>query len=148
MDEASDEDLMARIAQGDERAFRVIARRYAPRAVGLARRITRNAADADEITQEALLRVWLNAPRWRPTAAFRTWFYRVVTAGWLPRSRDCPNASARQSCLPIMKVSATPRQPPCSKRPSPASKRCSCAQNARCAQSSAQFSTAHPSEAA
>jgi RNA polymerase sigma-70 factor, ECF subfamily len=78
MAEASDEELMARIARGDEAAFRLIARRYAARAVGLARRVTGNAADAEDIAQEALLRVWINAPRWRPTAAFRTWFHRVV----------------------------------------------------------------------
>jgi RNA polymerase sigma-70 factor (ECF subfamily) len=90
MDEASDEDLMARIAQGDQRAFGLLATRYAPRAVGLARRITRNEADADEIVQEALLRVWLNAPRWRPTALFRTWFYRVVVNLCLNRRRRAP----------------------------------------------------------
>jgi RNA polymerase sigma-70 factor (ECF subfamily) len=90
MAEASDEDIMARIAQGDERAFRQLALRYAPRAVGLARRITRNEADADEVVQEALLRVWINAPRWQPTAAFRTWFYRVVLNLCLNRRRRAP----------------------------------------------------------
>jgi RNA polymerase sigma-70 factor (ECF subfamily) len=78
MDEASDEELMRRVAQGDEPAFRRLARRYAARATGLARRITGNPADAEEVVQEALLRVWTNAPRWRPLASFRTWFYRVV----------------------------------------------------------------------
>jgi RNA polymerase sigma-70 factor (ECF subfamily) len=87
MDEASDEDLMARIAGGDEPAFRLLARRYATRAVGLARRITGNDADAEEVVQEALLRVWTNAPRWRPLAAFRTWFYRVVLNLCLSRRR-------------------------------------------------------------
>jgi RNA polymerase sigma-70 factor (ECF subfamily) len=77
-EEADDEDLMARIATGDQAAFHRLARRHAPRALGLARRITRNAADAEEIVQEALLRVWINAPRWRPTATIGTWLYRVV----------------------------------------------------------------------
>jgi RNA polymerase sigma-70 factor (ECF subfamily) len=90
MDEASDEDLMARIAGGDEPAFRLLARRYATRAVGLARRITGNDADAEEVVQEALLRVWINAPRWRPLAAFRTWFYRVVLNLCLSRRRRAP----------------------------------------------------------
>ena len=90
MDEASDEDLMARIAAGDEPAFRLLARRYAARAVGLARRITGNDADAEEVVQEALLRVWTNAPRWRPLAAFRTWFYRVVLNLCLSRRRRAP----------------------------------------------------------
>jgi RNA polymerase sigma-70 factor (ECF subfamily) len=90
MDEASDEDLMARIAAGDEPAFRLLARRYAGRAVSLARRITGNDADAEEVVQEALLRVWTNAPRWRPLAAFRTWFYRVVLNLCLSRRRRAP----------------------------------------------------------
>ena len=93
MDGASDEDLMARISQGDERAFRLLARRYLPRALGLARRVLGNEADAEEVVQEALLRVWLNAARWRPTAAFRTWFYRVVLNLCLNRKRRAPFAA-------------------------------------------------------
>lgn len=84
---------MARIAAGDEPAFRVIARRYASRAQGLARRILGNEADAEEIVQEALLRLWINAPRWRPAAAFRTWFYRVVINLCLNRKRRAPFAA-------------------------------------------------------
>jgi RNA polymerase sigma-70 factor, ECF subfamily len=90
MDGASDEDLMLRIATGDEPAFRVLARRYAPLALRLARRIMANSADAEEIVQEALLRVWINAPRWRPVATFRTWFYRVVVNLCLNRKRRAP----------------------------------------------------------
>ena len=90
MDEASDEQLMQRVAQGDEPAFRLLAARYAPRAIGLARRITGNDADAEEVVQEALLRLWVNAPRWRPLAAFRTWFYRIVLNLCLGRRRRAP----------------------------------------------------------
>jgi RNA polymerase sigma-70 factor (ECF subfamily) len=90
MDEASDEDLMARIGRGDEAAFRLISRRYAGRAVGLARRVTGSDADSDDIAQDALLRVWINAPRWRPSATFRTWFYRVVLNLCLNRRRRRP----------------------------------------------------------
>src|SRR5262245_27377947 len=90
MDEASDEDLMQRVAAGDEPAFRLLSGRYAGRALQLARRITGNPADAEEVVQEALLRVWINAPRWRPLAAFRTWFYRVVLNLCLSRRRRSP----------------------------------------------------------
>jgi len=96
MDE-SDEDLMARIAGGDEAAFRLLARRYLPRALGLARRISGNDADAEELAQEALLRVWINAPRWRPAAAFRTWFYRVVVNLCLNRRRRPPSAALAEA---------------------------------------------------
>ena len=90
MDGASDEELMLRIAAGEEPAFRVLARRYAPLALRLARRVMGSSADAEEIVQEALLRLWVNAPRWRPVASFRTWFYRVVLNLCLNRKRRAP----------------------------------------------------------
>ncbi|HLL26249.1 MAG TPA: sigma-70 family RNA polymerase sigma factor [Xanthobacteraceae bacterium] len=101
MDPTSDEELMLRIAKGDERAFRELAPRYAARAIGLARRITGNEADAEEIVQEAFLRVWVNAPRWRPAAAFRTWFYRIVFNLSLNRRR-------RASFLPLEEAGDPP----------------------------------------
>ncbi len=100
MDGASDEDLMARVATADELAFGVLTRRYAPRALGLARRIMGNEADAEEIVQEALLRLWINAPRWRPAAAFRTWFYRVVVNLCLNRKRRAPFAALEDAGEP------------------------------------------------
>jgi RNA polymerase sigma-70 factor, ECF subfamily len=88
--DSTDEELMARIATGDEAAFRQLARRHLPRALALARRFTANEADAEEVAQEAILRVWLTAPRWRPVAAFRTWLYRVVVNLCLNRRRRAP----------------------------------------------------------
>src|SRR3954463_1148246 len=54
----------------------------------------RNEALAEEIVQDALLRVWSNAPRWRPEAAFRTWLYRIVV-------NLCLNARRRAPDLPL-----------------------------------------------
>src|SRR4029077_16858311 len=82
----SDEALMARVARGDERAFQVLARRHLPAMLGLARRILRNAAKAEDVAQEALMRVWTYAPRWRPLALFRTWLTRVVVNLCLARN--------------------------------------------------------------
>src|SRR5215813_6284648 len=93
MDEASDEQLMAQVARGDEAAFRALSHRYAAHAIALARRILGNDADAEEVVQEALLRLWVHAPRWRPAAAFRTWFYRVVVNLCLNRKRRAPFAA-------------------------------------------------------
>jgi RNA polymerase sigma-70 factor (ECF subfamily) len=86
----SDEALMARVARGDERAFRELARRHLPAMLGLARRILGNAADAEDVAQEALLRVWTHAPRWQPLALFRTWLSRVVVNLCLDRKRKAP----------------------------------------------------------
>jgi RNA polymerase sigma-70 factor (ECF subfamily) len=58
--------------------------------LGLARRILGNAADAEDVVQEAMLRVWTHAPRWRPLAAFRTWLTRVVVNLCLDRKRRAP----------------------------------------------------------
>ncbi|MGD9844187.1 MAG: sigma-70 family RNA polymerase sigma factor [Variibacter sp.] len=78
---------MHRIAGGDRQAFRVLARRHSAPAAGFARRMVGSEADAEEVVQEALLRVWVNAPRWRPLASFRTWFYRIVLNLCLSRRR-------------------------------------------------------------
>src|SRR4051812_40165795 len=94
MDGPSDQDLMARTAQGDRAAFRMLAHRHAGHAFGLARRVLGNEALAEEIVQDALLRVWIHAPRWRPEAAFRTWLYRVVV-------NLCLNARRRTPDLPL-----------------------------------------------
>jgi RNA polymerase sigma-70 factor (ECF subfamily) len=86
----SDEVLMAAVARGDRRAYRELARRHLPAMLGLARRILGNAADAEDVAQEAMLRVWTHAPRWQPLAAFRTWLTRVVVNLCLDRKRRAP----------------------------------------------------------
>lgn len=94
MDGPPDHDLMGRAAQGDERAFQTLARRHAAGALRVARRILGNGALAEEIVQDAFLRVWINAPRWRPDAAFRTWLYRIVI-------NLCLNVRRRPADLPL-----------------------------------------------
>jgi RNA polymerase sigma-70 factor (ECF subfamily) len=89
MDE-SDEALMVRVARGDEQAFRLLARRHLPAMLGLARRMLGNAAEAEDVAQEALMRVWTHAPRWQPLAQFRTWLTRIVVNLCLDRKRRAP----------------------------------------------------------
>jgi RNA polymerase sigma-70 factor (ECF subfamily) len=86
----SDEALMARIARGDELAFGQLSRRHVPAMLRIARRILGNAADAEDVAQEAMLRVWTHAPRWQPLAQFRTWLTRVVVNLCLDRKRRAP----------------------------------------------------------
>ena len=88
LEETTDEDLMLKVAKGDESAFRRLAKRHAAKTFALTRRMLGNDADAEEIVQEAMLRVWVNAPRWRPDAAFRTWLYRVTFNLCLNRRRQ------------------------------------------------------------
>ena len=86
----SDEALMARVAKGDQGAYRTLTGRHLPAMLGLARRILGNAADAEDVVQEAMLRVWTHAPRWQPLAAFRTWLTRIVVNLGLDRKRRAP----------------------------------------------------------
>lgn len=88
--DVSDLALMARVATGDEAAYRLLTRRHVPAMLGLARRILGNAADAEDVAQEAMLRVWTHAPRWQPLALFRTWLTRVVVNLCLDRKRRAP----------------------------------------------------------
>nr|WP_321983315.1 RNA polymerase sigma factor [uncultured Lichenicoccus sp.] len=77
--EDPDAPLVARVAQGDEAAFRILVDRKLPRLHALAQRLLGPTGEADDVAQEALLRAWRQASRWRPGAArFDTWLHRVV----------------------------------------------------------------------
>lgn len=83
-----DAALMARIAAGDRRAFQTFARRYAAKCFAIARRVLRDPSDAEEVVQEALLRVWEHAAAWRgSTAQATTWLYRIVVNLAIDRTR-------------------------------------------------------------
>ncbi|PWR18094.1 RNA polymerase sigma-70 factor (ECF subfamily) [Zavarzinia compransoris] len=75
---ADDDSLMRRIAGGDEAAFALLMDRHLARAVALARRVTGSPAIAEEIAQEAFLRVWTRAADWQPQARVSTWLWRIV----------------------------------------------------------------------
>ena len=83
-----DRALMRRIVERDQEAFAALAERHAATALGLAQRIVRNAADAEDVVQESLTRLWVFADRWNPdTARFSSWFYRIVTNQAISRIR-------------------------------------------------------------
>jgi RNA polymerase sigma-70 factor, ECF subfamily len=81
--EPSDNDddlLLRRIADDDEAAFRELVSRHIDRAFALALRILGNRADAEDVVQDAFLKVWIHRGRWiEGRAKFSTWLYRVVT---------------------------------------------------------------------
>jgi RNA polymerase sigma-70 factor (ECF subfamily) len=87
----SDDALMQRVAQGDSAAFARLVALHMPRIVSVAWRMTGSRSDADDVAQEAFARVWVNAPKWRPTAqggaSLGTWLYRVVMNLCIDRKR-------------------------------------------------------------
>lgn len=103
---AADETLVAWSAAGDRRAFAALAGRHLPRLHGLALRITGNAAEAEDVAQEALLRAWQHAGRFDPSKArFGTWLYRIAAnlaidhARRRPAARPLPDADALVAAL-------------------------------------------------
>ncbi|MEM8787370.1 MAG: sigma-70 family RNA polymerase sigma factor [Pseudomonadota bacterium] len=77
---ARDASLLAAYAAGDTVAARAILTEQAPRILALARRMLGGQeAEAEEVTQEALIRLWRAAPHWRAgEALISTWLYRVA----------------------------------------------------------------------
>jgi RNA polymerase sigma-70 factor (ECF subfamily) len=85
---ASDEDLLARIADEDRGAFTSLMRRHGKQVRGLAFAFSGRAADADDLTQEVFLLLWRRPDAWKPgKAAFATWLYRVVANRCLDQAR-------------------------------------------------------------
>ncbi len=83
---------MAAIAGGDHQAFQILMGRHMKSVLALAQRMMGTVIDADEIAQEAFLRVWRTASRWRLDGGsrFTTWLYRVVVNLCLDRRRRAP----------------------------------------------------------
>jgi RNA polymerase sigma-70 factor (ECF subfamily) len=73
-----DEDLVRRVGQGDPAAIQAMVARKLPRMLALAQRMLGDAAEAEDVAQDAMLRAWKQAPRWTPgQAKFDTWLHRV-----------------------------------------------------------------------
>ena len=84
----SDDDLMARFAVGDTYAARQLAHRHTPRVLSVSYRLLGDYSEAEDVAQEAMLRLWQMAGDWRPgVARVSTWLYRVATNLSLDRLR-------------------------------------------------------------
>ena len=79
MKDISDDALLVLFANGDRAAARALTLRLTPRVLAHAQRLLGNAAEAEDVAQEAMLRLWKVAPDWRQgDAKVTTWLYRVV----------------------------------------------------------------------
>lgn len=79
MSEVPDEALLVLYANGDAEAARALTLRLTPRVLRLAARMLGDAAEAEDVAQEAMLRLWRIAAEWRQgEAQVATWLYRVA----------------------------------------------------------------------
>ncbi len=83
-----DNALMKRIAKGDDEAFQQLFERNKRLAWSVVYRQIGNVAGAEDLVQDAFLRVYRAAPKYEPSAKFSTWFYTVVTNLCLNFKRD------------------------------------------------------------
>ena len=81
LEKLSDEDLMGRVQKADHGAFSVLVNRHTRMFFSAAYRMYPNINEAEDIVQEAFLKLWARPQIWDPGkgAKFTTWFYRVVT---------------------------------------------------------------------
>jgi RNA polymerase sigma-70 factor (ECF subfamily) len=94
MAENSDDGLLSQIAEGDRRAFAQLMDRHIDRAHGLAKRVLGNKSDAEDVVQDAFMKVWQKAGQWQPgRAQFSTWLYRVVVNRCLDLKRKPVNTA-------------------------------------------------------
>jgi RNA polymerase sigma-70 factor (ECF subfamily) len=76
----NDDDLMQLAGEGDRDAFGRLVERHVDRCVAIAQRsLGGKLSDAEDVAQDAMMRLWRHAPRWQTgRAKVSTWLYRVV----------------------------------------------------------------------
>jgi len=72
------EELMARIARGDEDAFEILVNRHQTSILNLVYRFIGDRTQAKDLAQEVFMRVWQSAKSYEPKAKFTTWIYRIT----------------------------------------------------------------------
>ncbi len=88
MERTEDRQLIARLQAGDEAAVRELAERYGPRIYQLAMRHMKNREDAEEVTQDVLLKVYRKIDAFRGDAALSSWIYRITFNTAMSRLRQ------------------------------------------------------------
>lgn len=87
MDRTEDRQLIHRLRLGDESAVDDLVERYSPRIYQLAVRQMKNREDAEEVTQDVLLKVVRHIEAFRGDAALSSWIYRITFNAAMSRLR-------------------------------------------------------------
>lgn len=78
LDNQQDVELMVRIAQGDEAAFRHLVEKHQHAVVGTIAKMLRDPIEAEDLAQQVFIRIWKHAPRWKPDAKFTTYLFTIA----------------------------------------------------------------------
>jgi RNA polymerase sigma-70 factor, ECF subfamily len=104
MERTQDRRLVAGLQAGDQAAVRELAVRYGPRIQQLAMRHMKNREDAEEVTQDVLLKVHRKIHAFRGDAALSSWIYRITFNTAMSRLRQ--NRAARAAAQERDRVEA------------------------------------------
>ena len=74
----SDQQLVERVQAGDKAAFDVLVRKYQHRVLKLVSRFVSDAAEAEDVAQEAFIKAYRALASFRGDSAFYTWLYRIA----------------------------------------------------------------------
>jgi RNA polymerase sigma-70 factor, ECF subfamily len=89
--------FIVEVARGDQAAFAVVYDRAAPAVFGTVRRVLRDPAQSEEVTQEVLLEVWRTAARFDPAAGSATaWIMTMAHRRAVDRVRSEQKAAERE----------------------------------------------------
>ncbi len=83
----TDEEVIARVLQGDTALFEIIMRRYNQRLYRVARAILRDDAEAEDVMQDAYVRAFQHLNQFEGRAKFSTWLTRIAVHEALARAR-------------------------------------------------------------
>ena len=103
-----DETLVRRFRDGDDAAFATLVERHRERVYRICLRVTRDAEEALDASQEAFLSALRNLDRFRGDAAFTTWLYRIAVNASYDRMR----ARARAPMLHVVADDDRPEPEP------------------------------------
>lgn len=95
---AEPEELMGLVARGDERAFERLYDVLAPRVYGLIRRVMRDPAQSEEVTQEVFVELWRTAARFEPSrGSAAAWAMTIAHRRSVDRVRSAQSAQDREA---------------------------------------------------
>ena len=98
----SPNDLLARVAEGDQSAFGQLYDLLAPRVLGLARRLLKDFAQSEEVTQEIFLEVWQTAKRYDANkGSAATWILTMTHRRTVDRIRSSQSTRDRDTKIGI-----------------------------------------------
>ncbi len=99
-DEVTTEALVRRAQQGDPDAYEAVYRRLSGRIYGLCLRMTADAQQAEELTQDAFVRAWEKLGSFRGDSQFSTWLHRLTVNLVLQTRRSAGRRASREEPLP------------------------------------------------